>query len=178
MKNIKGFTLVELLAVITLIAILSIAGVTAVTSIMNHQKNKVGDIAASSVEDAAISYFANKKIYMPVCSDSSGNYGEYNSSLVSNINNEINDKRTQEYIEKINEDKDSLKTSINSKYFNVKDKNCFNFVTVDELIKSGLLEDSNNACDRNSVVLVYSQGDVENSEGELVAVAEEDVCSN
>ena len=56
MKNKKGFTLTELLAVIVIIAILSIGAISGYTTMTNNSKKKAYESKVSEIENAAIKY--------------------------------------------------------------------------------------------------------------------------
>ena len=56
MKNIKGFTLVELLGVIVIMGIISAIAIVAYTNHLNTARNKAYDILARSAANAASSY--------------------------------------------------------------------------------------------------------------------------
>ena len=56
MKNIKGFTLVELLATIVIMGIIAAIAVVAYTNYLNNTRNKAYDFLARSAANAAGSY--------------------------------------------------------------------------------------------------------------------------
>lgn len=56
MKNNKGFTLVELLAVITIVAIISVLGIYGYTAYIGYTKGKAYDTLAKSAANAAAEY--------------------------------------------------------------------------------------------------------------------------
>lgn len=55
----KGFTLVELLAVITVLALIGLIAVPAITSIINNSKQKTKDIQIKEIEEHAKSWAAD-----------------------------------------------------------------------------------------------------------------------
>ena len=59
MKNKKGFTLVELLAVIAILGILATISVVAVERTLNNSKNKANEIQEELINDAARAYAAD-----------------------------------------------------------------------------------------------------------------------
>lgn len=58
--NNKGFTLVELLAVIVILALLAIVAGVSVLSIMKKATSNTNDIVVKNLEDAAITYGLDK----------------------------------------------------------------------------------------------------------------------
>ena len=65
MKNKKGFTLVELLAVIIILGILSGIGIVAVGKIINNSKKQYYKTLKSTIKNAAASYFADHRALLP-----------------------------------------------------------------------------------------------------------------
>ena len=58
--NNKGFTLVELLAVIVILALLAIVAGVSVSSIMKKATSNTNDIVVKNLEDAALTYGLDK----------------------------------------------------------------------------------------------------------------------
>lgn len=58
MKN-KGFTLVELLAVITVLGIIGLIAIPAITSVINNSKEKAKRVQIKTIVDSAKSWAAN-----------------------------------------------------------------------------------------------------------------------
>ena len=65
MKDIKGFTLVELLAVITVIGLLGIIALEAIESVNKGNKEKAEEIQRHNILTAAIAYVPTSKIDLP-----------------------------------------------------------------------------------------------------------------
>lgn len=61
-KNTRGFTLVELLAVIVVLAIVMLAAVQAVIPRMNEARRQVFAIEANGIIDSAQTYFMNNSL--------------------------------------------------------------------------------------------------------------------
>lgn len=64
--NKKGFTLVELIAVIVVIALLITIASSSVLAIMNRGKNGLTTVTDKNLEDAAVTY-ALKHLSLPTC---------------------------------------------------------------------------------------------------------------
>lgn len=63
----KGFTLVELLAVITILGILATVSSVAVFRVIETQKQALLENQIKSLEDTAVSYVIAKKMYLGTC---------------------------------------------------------------------------------------------------------------
>ncbi len=69
MINKRGFTLVELIAVISLLGLLMVVAATSVSKTLTESKNKLLEEQVKSLKDTAITYVTNKKYYFKVCPD-------------------------------------------------------------------------------------------------------------
>ncbi len=69
MINKRGFTLVELIAVISLLGLLMVVAATSVSKTLTESKNNLLEEQVKSLKDTAITYVTNKKYYFKACSD-------------------------------------------------------------------------------------------------------------
>lgn len=187
MKN-KGFTLVEILAVVAIIAILSASAVLGVNAIINRQRQNLANEAEKHISEAALSYFSTKKnLYVEACRDTDKDFTNISPGLVKKINDNIRSEisslsdsekeaRIKEFVNKINNDNNEKKL-FNDEYLFISNIGCFRVVSVKELIDKGLLEDNDDLCNKNSIVIVYQKGDSKDSIGSLKAVHEPQVCN-
>ena len=65
MRNNKGFTLVELLAVITIIALLGIVALESIESVNRGNKEKAEKVQRESILESAIAYVPTSKVKLP-----------------------------------------------------------------------------------------------------------------
>lgn len=65
MKNNRGFTLVELLAVITILAIVAIATLEAIDSVNRGNKEKAETVHIQNILSSAIAYVPTSEIILP-----------------------------------------------------------------------------------------------------------------
>ena len=73
--NKKGFTLVEIMAVVVIIAIVAIAAIAGVNLILQRQKVKAATMSEKYIAEAAVAQQLEKSnIYLPTCIDSSSLY--------------------------------------------------------------------------------------------------------
>ena len=70
MNNRKGFTLVEVLAVIVILGILSTIGVVTVVNIRKHQEKKFDQNQLAIFKQTAKTYFSDNKTLLPTAKDS------------------------------------------------------------------------------------------------------------
>jgi prepilin-type N-terminal cleavage/methylation domain-containing protein len=188
--NKKGFTLVEIMAVVALIAIISVAAILSVTSIINNQRIRTATISEKNISEASLALNTSDNRYIPICRDkATSNYTNFDEILLKSINDAYrtnmtslgitNDKAKANYMKNISK---KIKTDVsfkevfNNTYLNVKDINCFRVNTVGELLDSGYLKDLDNGCDRASLVLIYQQGDSSNQAGTLTTAQESGIC--
>ena len=189
MNNNKGFTLVELMAVIAILAILLIGGSLAVTSVIQRQKQKLKEDQIKTIEDAAITYVLNKKFYVPVCKNTSGGLVTITQDMVVSANSAIEGNSTwrgkRGNFVQLNED-NSLKSKLSGAsgiFGNLKNNKCYKIISVQTLREEGFVEKVED-CDlaannRYSVIVVYAQGDASDptGAGQLVAVSDKNICS-
>lgn len=186
--NRKGFTLVEVMAVIAILGILLVGGGMAISSVITHQKEKIKQENIKTIEDAAITYVLNKKYYVPVCKTSAGMV-TINKDKVKEVNTIIENNNTYRGkrgdFKSLNSDT-NLKAALSGasgKFGRLLDNNCYKLVSVDTLIKEGFVEkvnDCNVATNANhSVIVVYAMGDAADptGAGQLVAVSDAGLCS-
>ena len=198
MKNNKGFTMVELLAVIALIGILSAGAAIAITSTIARNKEKVAQQQKETIMDAAVTYIMNKKLYVPICtkgSASSPTYVNITPAMVDTANKKIEENVTfkgeRAKFDNLNADT-ALQTALSGSsgtFGNLHNKKCYKLVSVQTLIKEGLVEQANNCVVASnlhySVIVVYAKGSDEDADGKedtggagtLTAVASTGLCS-
>lgn len=172
----KGFTLIEILAAITIIAILGVVASASVMVMMNKQKENIAKMAENNISDAAVSYYLNKKkLYMPACEKARNDsdpveYQTFSKSDLTRITNAVGGV-TEDKINSFNADM-ATKITIGG----VKEGICYNVISVAMLEKAGMIEEGENRCNKNSIILVYSKGNNDNPEGELVSVYPDNMC--
>ena len=69
MINKRGFTLVELIAVISILGLLMTLAATSIAKTLNESKENLLQEQIKSLKDTAITYVSNKKYYFKVCPD-------------------------------------------------------------------------------------------------------------
>lgn len=70
MKNKKGFTLTELIAVIAILGILMTVAGVAVFGVMGESQNKLLEEQINGLADTAITYVISEKLYLENCPSS------------------------------------------------------------------------------------------------------------
>lgn len=133
MRN-KGFTLVELLAVIVVLAVLIGIVTTSVAKYINQSRNSAKNINLDNLKDAAISYVLDNK------SVKIANSCAYDSGLKVDINNY---------------------QSINNPCKGT--ANYYVLVTIKDLKDKAYFDDVSSNCEETAQVLVYKQKDVDNN---------------
>ena len=184
MNNRKGFTLVEILAVIAILAVLATAAGIGVTSSISKQRQKLAYQAEENIAEAAVSYYSNKgNLYLKPCTNADGSYVTITEKKV----NELNDKlRKSEGIKADTEELvyQNMKTfsnlangggdekSVLNSYIGVADSACYKTVTVGELMEQGFITDSDHMCNKASMIVVYRKTDSKNTAGIITSVQE------
>ena len=69
MKNKKGFTLVELLAVVTILGTIATVATFSTLNIIENQRKELLKEQVANLKDAALSYYVKSKRYLSVCAD-------------------------------------------------------------------------------------------------------------
>ena len=99
MKN-RGFTLVELLAVITLMALLALAAFELLDSVNKGNKEKAENVQISNILTSAISYISTSEIKLPDVADAyadkrgiSNCAGKSNGELAQASYNDLEDEK-------------------------------------------------------------------------------------
>ena len=67
MKEHKGFTLVELLAVIAILGIIMGIGAMSVVSILSHQQDTLNEEMRKNLQDAAVAYAEKHHLRLTTC---------------------------------------------------------------------------------------------------------------
>ena len=148
MKNSKGFTLVELLAVIAILALLILIAVPLVTKYVNNVHNYSNDTILSEAESAAINYgIEHSKI---LADQPTSTFIQNNCALTYTLNN--------------------------SNYTNIS-ANCKKTVDIQTLIKDGYFRDDGNKLKRNGQVIIYKYKGDKKTTSEC-ASSNEDYCYN
>ena len=189
--NKKGFTLVEIIAVVALIAIISVAAILGVNSMINRQRIKTATLSEKNIAEAALTVQTEKhKLYLPACVDkTTGNYVNISEMIIKKINDDLRDQMAhdgkttivqkeqyvKDFVKNINND-ELFKKNFSNDYLEVKDINCFKATSVADMIKEGSLKDLDNGCDTASLIIVYNKGDSTNTAGNLKAVQETGIC--
>ena len=189
--NKKGFTLVEILAVIAIMAVLSVSAIMGVNAIINSTRNRLAQRMEETIADVSLSYFENKKqLYIEPCTDSEGNFVTIGFDMIKKLNDDLrktmneNGKTTPDekytyaknYINNLKENV-AEKEIVGLSYFEVNSARCFDLVTVGDLIDEGYLVDNDNLCNRSSVIAVYQKGDSRDKSGSKASVQESNICN-
>jgi len=185
--NKKGFTLVEILAVIAIIATLSVAAVVGVNTIISKTKERTATMAENTVAESSISFFQKEKLYINPCTNNRGNFISISQNTIKKINDDLrtamkdfssNEEKyiyAKSYTNNINNNA-KAKKDFNNKYLSLKSENCFKTVTVGELIDKGYMVDNENLCDKASVIIVYQKATTNNKTGQLSSIQEAKIC--
>ena len=103
MLNNKGFTLVEIMAVIAILAILLTSVGLVVTSVINKQKSRLEEQKIDVIKDAAIAYIQNKKYYIPSC-QLGNTYITIGQDKVDSLNTTIGNSANRNNFKALNDD--------------------------------------------------------------------------
>jgi len=188
MLNNKGFTLIEIMAVIAILAILIAGAGLAVTSVINRQKIRVQNEKVEIIKDAAIAYVQNKKFFIPSCvhTDNSTTPPTKTYKTITDAQVEsLNQKLEETAYKSIRNNFSSLNSNTAiANYFKgvigVDNEKCYKLISVQTLYEEGFIEKGQECYTGTrstySTIVVYSQGDVNNPEGTLVAVPAKHFC--
>ena len=185
MRNNKGFTLVEIMAVIAILALLLTGAGLVVTSVVSRNKQKVHEQSVGLINDAAITYVQTKKYYIPSCKK--GNtYKTIRSEQVDSLNAKIEVEDSALSGVDLRNNFSSLNSNSNvvtyfKGFIDVDSEKCFKMISVKTLVDEGFLENVDYCYGDtqhriNSTVVVYAQGTTDNPDGTLVAVAPTHLC--
>lgn len=72
MKNNRGFTLVELLAVIAILAIIAVATFETIDSVNKGNKEKAEKVHTQNILNSAVAYVPTSEVVLPNCIEVSG----------------------------------------------------------------------------------------------------------
>ena len=183
--NNKGFTLVEIMAVIALLAILLTGAGLVVTSVISRNRDRLQKQNIGLIEDAAITYVQTKKYYIPACvKTSAGNSKTYKTISKPNVD-ALNVKLSETALRSLRNDFNSLNSDVTVKnYFkgliDVDSEKCYKIISVKTLVDEGFLEKVDVCYEGeaalNSTLVVYAQGDAQNPDGTLKAVSATHIC--
>ncbi len=150
----KGFTLVELLAVIVILAILIAVATPNVIGLLNKQKESSTDIVVTNLKDAAVSYakeqIALGKLHLSACKF------EINDT---NANNNLNYRM---------ERKDKIENNLG------KGNKCVAALKIEALEAIDTFDDKQGSCDKSKYVYIYKYNN--NNYDEIKAYVSDNVC--
>lgn len=179
----KGFTLVELLGVIALLAIIGVIAGTSVLTIMSKQKENLANMAENNIRESAVSYFLNKKkIYMPACMTNSTTYKTFVQTDLNKIKTGVDTNSDNKYsaaeVTAFNGSSVNKRVALgeSTKVSGSTLDICYNVITVAMLEDAGMIEETEDRCDKNALIVVYSKGDTNNPEGEFTALYDDEMC--
>lgn len=134
MKRNKGFTLVELLAVIVVLAIIISIASTNVFRTIRHAREQNAIEMQANLKEAALIYVKDKTYnkYLAKC----------DSTFSTDIENAIENNDTTVIASKINES-----------------NNCMIGITIKDVLDAHLFEDSKENCKETDIVVVYRYTD-------------------
>lgn len=150
----KGFTLVELLAVIVVLAILVTVATPNVLGILRKQKDNTTDIVVTNLKDAAISY-AKEQISL-----SKLHLGSCNFDInATNVDNNLNYQMVS---------KDKINSNLG------KGNKCVAALKISALEEIGIFDDKQGSCDKAKYVYTYKYNN--GNYDEIKAYVPDDAC--
>ena len=189
MKNKKGFTLVEILAIVVIIVIIMSAAGVGVLTIVQNQRKKLAYTAEVNISEAALSYYANKSgNYLKACTNSDKSFVTISQKSVEELNKFLREEKFVGYTDEnlyqslknysINGNDDPTKKYELSSYIKVDNPSCYKTITVGELMEKGLISDIDGMCDKASLIIIYRRTDAKNTAGILDVVQESGICKS
>ena len=188
MENKKGFTLVEILAVVAILAILAIAATLGITNTIQKQRQKLAYQAETNIAESSLAYFSNKGgNYVKSCTKD-GNYIVISQKSVENLNKFLREDKFAAFsgeslyqeLKKysINGNADQANKYDLDPYISVDNRSCYRLVTVGELIDQGLISDADGMCNKASMIIMYRKADSKNTAGIMTTVQEAGICKS
>lgn len=189
MKNKKGFTLVEILAIVVIIVIIMSAAGVGVLTIVQNQRKKLAYTAEVNISEAALSYYANKSgNYLKACTNSDKSFVTISQKSVEDLNKFLREEKFVGYTDEnlyqslkdysINGNDDPTKKYELSSYIKVDNPSCYKTITVGELMEKGLISDSDGMCNKSSLIIIYRRTDAKNTAGIIDVVQETGICKS
>ena len=185
--NKKGFTLVEILAIVVILSLLAVAAGVGVIGVLQKQRQKLAYTAEQNVHDASVTFCSKNANYMKACTDSDGANIVISQKNVEEANNYLREKFKDFSGENlyqlyknysINGNDDPANKYELDPYIKVSNRSCYKLITVGELIEQGLISDSDGMCNKSSMIIVYRKADAKNTAGMTESVQESGVCKS
>ena len=188
MNDKKGFTLVEILAIVVILSLLAIAAGAGITGVLQRQRQKLAYTAEQNVHDASVSYYSKNAAYMKACKDSSGANIVISQKNVEALNKYLRETKFKDFSGEslyqlyknysINGNDDPANKYELDSYIKVSNRSCYKLITVGELIEQGLISDSDGMCNKSSMIIVYRKADAKNTAGITESVQEAGICKS